>query len=143
MCDVERHDREVVDHVFTCPDQTRGRFYRGRARLSLIDASTGTPINTIPVRSDCENQNTFDIPYRIARFFYAVGGPINKYGKATYNPLLRGYNVDGDPLEFVLFDANSCTIVKTSLFGYSKTRDQVLQYPIRLIQREGAATIRN
>jgi hypothetical protein len=108
------------------------------ARIKRVDASIqdergypsstqaqDTPINTIPVRSDCENQDTFDIPYRIARFFYAVGGPINKYGEGNLQSFCSGaITGTATPLEFVLFDANSCTIVK----AYSATATRGIRF---------------
>lgn len=145
MCQVEKHEDEVIDHVYTCPDQTRGHYYRGRTWLSLIDATTGLPINTIPIRSDWENEDTFDIPYRIARRYYAVDGPTDKHdeGKPTILSL-KDYNGDGEALEFALFEVENCTLVKTSLFGYSKAKDRAIQYPIHLIQTEGTGvTIRD
>jgi len=145
MCNVEKHENEVFDHVYTCPDQTRGQFYRGRTWLSLLDGSTGHAINTIPIRSDWTNEETFDIPYRIARYYYAVDDPVDEHGEGQPRILvLKDYNGDGDALEFTLFEADSCTLVKTGLFGYSKSKDSVIQYPIHLVQREGTAvTIRD
>ena len=85
------------------------------------------------------SSGTFDVPYKIARFFYHVEGPLDKNGEGKPRIMwLRDYNGDGDSLEFALFAANNCTIVETTLFGYSKLQDRVLQYPIHLVQREGA-----
>jgi hypothetical protein len=145
MCSPQKHEDEVYDNVYTCPDQTRGHFYRGQTWLSLIDEKTKQVLNTISVRSAWENETTFDVPYRIAKFFYAVDGQVNKYGEGKPRILsLKDYNGDGSVEEFALFEAENCTIVETSLFGYSRARDRVIQYPIRLIQREGATTtVRN
>jgi hypothetical protein len=145
MCDPQKHEDEIVDNVYTCPDQTRGHFYRGQTRLSVIDEKTKRVLNTIPILSDWENETTFDIPYRIARYFYAVNDHVDRYGEGKPRILsLKDHNGDGDALEFAVFEADSCTIVKTSLFGYSKASDRVLQYPIRLIHREGTTvTVRD
>jgi hypothetical protein len=145
MCNVEKHDTEVYDDVYTCPDQTRGHFYRGRTWLSLIDGRTMRVVNTIPIHSDWENEDTFDIPYWIARYFYAVDDPIDKHGEGKPRILsLKDYNGDSEALEFALFEAENCTLVKTSLFGYSRATDKVIQFPIHLIQREGTTvTVRD
>jgi hypothetical protein len=145
MCDPKKHEDEVYGRVYTCPDQTRGHFYRGQTWLSVIDKKTKRVLNTIPIVSDWLNETTFDIPYRIAPFFYTVDGPTNKYGEGKPKILsLKDYNGDGDAFEFALFEAENCTVVKTSLFGYSKSRDRVVQYPIHLIQREGeTVTVRD
>ena len=45
---------------------------------------------------------------------------------------LRDVNGDGDALEFVLYSKESCMDLRTTLVGYSTSRDQVLQYPIVL-----------
>src|ERR1019366_8099941 len=115
MCNPQKHEDEVYDNVYTCPDQTRGRFYRGQTWLSLIDEKSKQVLNTIPVLSDWANETTFDIPYQIDKYFYAINGE----GKPTILTL-KDYNGDGIALEFALFEAENCTIVKTSLFGYSE-----------------------
>ncbi|MGA2134722.1 MAG: hypothetical protein ABSH50_20750 [Bryobacteraceae bacterium] len=140
MCNPKKHEDEVYDHLYMCPDRTRGHFYRGETWLSLVDPKTSRVINTIPIRSDWPNEKTFDIPYLIPSFFYTIDGRTNKYGEGKPKILsLKDYNGGGDALEFALFEAENCTIVKTSLFGYSKSRDRVIQYPIHLTQRDGDA----
>jgi hypothetical protein len=139
MCGAEKHDHDFDPEAYTCPDQTTGHFYRGRTQVSLVDAKDNRVINTIPVFSHWPNEQTFDVPYKIARFFYRVDGPWNKNGEGTPKILwLKDYNGDGEALEFALFSADNCTIVETTLFGYSRQQDRVIQYPIHLIQREGS-----
>jgi hypothetical protein len=41
---------------------------------------------------------------------------------------LRDHNGDGDALEFALFDAPACMGLETTLVGYSRARDKVIQY---------------
>ena len=145
MCEPQKYEDEVYDNVYTCPDQTRGHFYRGQTSLSLIDEKTKRVLNTIPILSDWASETTFDVPYRTARYFYAVNGPVDKYGEGRPQILsLKDYNGDGDASEFALFEAENCTLVKTSLFGYSRAQDRVIQYPIHLVERDGATlTVRN
>lgn len=141
MCDAEKHDQDFDPEAYTCPDQTTGHFYRGRTRLSLVDTKDNHVINTTTVLSSWLNEQTFDVPYKIARFFYRVDGPFNRYGEGKPRILwLKDYNGDGDALEFALFSADNCTMVETTLFGYSKLQDRVIQYPIHLVQREGSKT---
>jgi hypothetical protein len=45
---------------------------------------------------------------------------------------LKDYNGDGDKNEFALFDAQACMGLPTTLIGYSKREDKLLQYPIHL-----------
>jgi len=109
--------------------------------VSLIDTNDNHVINTIRIRSSWQNEQSFDVPYKIARFFYRVDGPLNDNGEGRPKILwLKDYNGDGDALEFALFSADNCTIVETTLFGYSKSQDRVIQYPIHLVQHEGART---
>jgi hypothetical protein len=138
MCSVKKHEDDFDSNAYTCPDQTTGHFYRGRTQVSLIDPQRDRVINTVAVLSSWLNEQTFDVPYEIARFFYHVDGPLNKRGEGRPKLLwLEDYNGDGDALEFALFNAHNCTIVETTLFGYSKSQDRVIQYPIHLVQREG------
>lgn len=139
MCGAEKHDQDFDPEAYTCPDQTTGHFYRGHTQVSLVDAKDNHVINTIAILSNWRNEQTFDVPYKIARFFYRVDGSLNKNGEGTPKILwLKDYNGDGEALEFALFSADNCTIVETTLFGYSKSQDRVIQYPIHLIQREGS-----
>ena len=138
MCGAEKHESDFEPEAYSCPDQTTGHFYRGRTHVSLVDLNGGRVINTVPVLTSWSDSGTFDVPYKIARFFYHVGGPLDKNGEGKPRIMwLRDYNGDGESLEFALFDANNCTIVETTLFGYSKLQDRVLQYPIHLVQRCG------
>lgn len=138
MCGAQKHEDDFDPKAYTCPDQTTGHFYRGRTQVSLVDLQRDRVINTAPVLSSWSNGQTFDVPYKIARFFYHVDGPLNENGEGRPKLLwLKDYNGDGEALEFALFDANNCTIVETTLFGYSKSQDRVIQYPIHLVQREG------
>ena len=138
MCGVEKHDNDFDPKAYTCPDQTTGHFYRGQTQLSLVDSKDHV-INTVPVLSSWLDQQTFDLPYNIARFFYHVDGALNKNREGKPKILwLKDYNGDGEALEFALFNAHNCTIVETTLFGYSKSQDRVIQYPIHLVRREGS-----
>jgi hypothetical protein len=142
MCGAEKHEDDFDPEAYTCPDQTTGHFYRGRTQVSLVDLQSDHVVNTVPVLTSWSKEQTFDVPYKIAPFFYHVDGPRNKNGEGKPRLLwLKDYNGDGEALEFALFDANNCTIVETTLFGYSKSQDHVIQYPIHLLQREGTTVV--
>lgn len=145
MCNAEKHEDDFDPQLYTCPDQTTGHYYQGRTRVSLIDLRGNRVINTVAVVGDWPHEQTFDVPYRIAGFFYHVEGPLDEHGEGKPRLLwLKDYNGDGEALEFAFFDAYNCTVVLTTLFGYSKSQDRVIQYPIHLVQREGTnATVRD
>jgi hypothetical protein len=75
----EKHKNDP--EAYTCADQTSGHFYRGRTQVSLFDLQHNRVVNTVPVLSSWSNEQTFDIPYKIAPFFYHVDGPRNKNGE--------------------------------------------------------------
>jgi len=140
MCNAEKHEDDFDPQVYTCPDQTTGHFYRGVTRISLVDPRNNQVINTVPVVSSETNRSTFDIPYKIHGGFYHVEGPLNEYGEGTPRLLwLRDYIGGGAPLQFAFFNAFNCTIVETTLFGYSKSRDRVVNYPIHLTEHDGTS----
>jgi hypothetical protein len=59
---------------YTCPGETRGSFFRGPTRISLVDTTASTIINTVEIRGD-EGETSpdeFDIPYLIHRKYYRV-----------------------------------------------------------------------
>ena len=121
---------------YTCPDATRGNYFEGPTRVSLLDTATGKIINTIKIAPDAE-ADTFDIPYRIRDGYYSVPNLMpNKEGR-PHIMLLKDYNGDGRKLEFAFFNAEACMGLGTTLIGYSTVRDRVWQYPIVLVENEG------
>jgi len=125
---------EDYPEAYTCPDETRGWFYRGPTRVSLIDTSLNRAVNTveikIPLVTGWEDQ--FDIPYRIHRKYYRVDPPLRTGEGKPVIIDLKDYNGDGQALEFAVFNAEGCSVVATQLIGYSQRQDRVIQYPIDL-----------
>src|SRR5262245_22476270 len=137
-----RITQEYPDEPYTCPDATRGSCYSGPARVSLVNTTNRTVINTIEIKDghfeDMDGyedyENSFDIPYAIRKgYYYRVEGdaPENEEVK-PHIMLLRDYNGDGNALEFALFDAQACMGLLTTLIGYSEWQDRVIQYPVYL-----------
>lgn len=123
----------------SCPGSTRGWSYQGPTRVSLVDTATNAIINTIVIRDSRDAPSTLigaergpgrdslEVPY-----WLGDGGP---YAVTNGKPrilLLKDYNGDGDAAEFALFDAWSCSDLLTTLIGYSRKRDRVVRYPVRL-----------
>ena len=119
------------EEIYTCPEETRGSFYRGPARVSLVDTAAGRVVNTLKVME--EGEDAFDLPYRIhAGSYYHVGGvAAGREGRPDIMHL-RDFNGDGRAQEFALYDAWACMGLGTALFGYSEKRDRVIQYPTSL-----------
>ena len=44
----------------------------------------------------------------------------------------QDFNGDGDATEFVLYDAPLCMGLQTTLVGYSRRQDRVIQYPLEI-----------
>jgi hypothetical protein len=130
-----RIPRNVPDEPYTCPEETRGSYYNGATRISLVDTRTRRIINTVRIRQEYnEGVDEFDIPYQIhsGSYYHVKGVPKGREGKPTIM-WLRDYNGDGKAFEFALFDAQACMGLQTTLIGYSERQDKVVQYPIRLI----------
>jgi hypothetical protein len=121
------------DEIYTCPEETRGSFYRGPARVSLVDAAAGRVVNTLKVIQEYSHgEDEFDLPYRIRGSYYHVPGVAKgREGRPTILHL-RDFNGDGKAHEFALLDALACMGLETALFGYSERQDRVIQYPVRL-----------
>jgi hypothetical protein len=129
---------------YTCPEETRGSFYRGPARVSLVDAEAGRVVNTLKVVQEYSHgEDEFDLPFRIkAGGYYHVGGaPEGREGRPTILRL-RDYNGDGRAHEFALFDALACMGLQTALFGYSERRDRVIQYALHVEAGDGTKQTR-
>jgi hypothetical protein len=126
--------------TYTCPDETRGSYYRGPARVSLVDTRAGRVINTLKiVEEDADGEDEMDIPYRIhaGGYYHVAGVPPGREGRPTIL-WLRDLNGDGKALEFALYDAVACMGLETTLFGYSEKQDRVIQYPVSLEEDDGA-----
>jgi hypothetical protein len=124
--------RDNPDDPYTCPEYTRGSYYSGATRVSLVDPQTKKIINTIKILN-FQGDDTCDIPYRIESglYYHVAGVPKGKEGKPTVM-WLRDYNGDGLAGEFALFDAVACMGLPTTLIGYSRAQDRVRQYPVAL-----------
>jgi hypothetical protein len=136
--------QEDPEAPYTCPDKTRGSFYSGPTRVSLLNTATRTVINTIEIKDGHfegmkgpeDKADSFDIPYAIRKgYYYHVEGesdaPDGEEIKARVM-WLKDYNGDGKALEFALFDAANCMGLLTTLIGYSERKDRVIQYQVHL-----------
>jgi hypothetical protein len=128
---------------YTCPEETRGSFNRGPARVSLVDTGAGRVVNTLKVWQEyADGSDEFDIPYRIKAggYYHVPGVADGREGRPTVM-WLRDFNGDGKALEFALFDAWACMGLETALFGYSEKSDRVIQNPESLeTEYEGKKT---
>ncbi|MFL6257784.1 MAG: hypothetical protein ACJ74T_22485 [Pyrinomonadaceae bacterium] len=128
------------DDIYTCPDETRGSYYSGPARVSLVDTAARRVVNTVRVTQEDEGgADEFDLPYSIrrgSRYYHVEGVPEGKAGRPEIM-YLRDYNGDGEALEFALYDAEACMGLATTLFGYSLKQDRVIQYPLRIEESDG------
>jgi hypothetical protein len=135
MSSPTKHPRDLSPaDPYTCPEETRGSYYSGRTRVSLVDAKSRSVINTVKIEQEyIKGEDTFDIPYQIhsGSYYHVKGVPKGQEGKPTIIQL-KDYNGDGKALEFALFDALFCMGLQTTLIGYSERQDKVIQYPIRL-----------
>lgn len=138
--------REAGDDVYTCPDETRGSFFSGPARVSLVDTRTLKVLNTVEIKQDYAlGDDSFDIPYKIHKgSYYQV--PQGREGEESKPVImaLKDVNGDGRAQEFVLYDALACMGLQTTLIGYSEQQDKVLQYPVELaIEEPGERSTEN
>jgi hypothetical protein len=134
----KKYPRDMTGEPYTCPEETRGSFYRGATRVSLVDTDAGRVVNTLKIIEDDGGEDEFDLPYRIhaGGYYHVPGVAEGREGQPTVM-WLRDYNGDGRALEFALFDAWACMGLQTALFGYSERQDRVIQYPVRLETTDG------
>lgn len=146
MPNPKRVPRDPPDQMYTCPEETRGSYYSGPTRVSLVNTRTRRIINTVKLKPEYNDYaDEFDIPYRIhaGSYYHVAGVPTGREGKPTIM-WLRDYNGDGKALEFALFDAMACMGLQTTLLGYSERQDKVIHYPIRLVvEEQGKRSVEN
>lgn len=133
MMNPSKHPRDTPGEMYTCPEETRGSYYSGPVRVSLVDTKTNRIINTVKITQEyADGEDSFDLPYKIHDGYYHVAGvPKGQEGKPVIM-WLRDYNGDGRAQEFALFDAQACMGLATTLIGYSESKDRVIQYPINV-----------
>lgn len=131
--------RAADEDFYTCPEETRGSYLSGPLRVSLVDTTTRSLINTIEVKQEYDEgvEDSFDIPYKIHQGYYHVAGVRGKGEGKPSIMWLKDYNGDGRALEFALFDAQACMGLQTTLIGYSERQDKVIQYETELTTQEG------
>src|SRR5918912_2803259 len=122
-----RHPRDAPDDVYSCPEETRGSYYSGPTRVSLVDTQSRQIINTLKISDEhFEEEDYFDVPYQIHDGHYHVAGVREGEQGKPVGMWLRDYNGDGQALEFAPFDALACMGLSTTLIGYSEARDRVI-----------------
>jgi len=137
-----RNPRNIADdEPYTCPDETRGSSYTGPTRVSLIDTSSNTIINTVQVKDYEGESDRLDLPYAIRHGYYYYAPKPARAGAQTRPTILqlRDYNGDGKATEFALFDALACMGLETTLIGYSESQDRVIHFPIQITIIEGGS----
>jgi hypothetical protein len=129
---------ERVEHekgeIYTCPDRSRGSYWSGPTRLSLLDTKKGVLLNTIPIADPMDETDRFDLPYRIPAtdgFPYYVPESAGK-DKEGRPVLLRlgDRNGDGKAHEFYLASAGNCMLMLYAVFGYDPVKDAAVHYPV-------------
>jgi len=139
MMNPKKVPRDTPDEPYTCPEETRGSYYSGPTRVSLVNPKNHTIINSITIKSEEDGaEDAFDLPYQIhiGKYYKVIEGTARPEGKPDLM-WLGDYNGDGKALEFALFDAVACMELQTTLIGYSEKRDRVIQYPIKLVAVNG------
>jgi hypothetical protein len=139
MINPRRNPREAGE-IYTCPEETRGSYYSGPTRVSLVDTQARRVINTLKIAGQTEGgDDAFDIPYLIHKGPYYHVPAVGKGGEGKPVVMfLKDYNGDGRAEEFALFDALACMGLATTLIGYSGAQDKVIQYPTEIEFVNGA-----
>jgi hypothetical protein len=138
MLSPTRQERQKDDTVYTCPDYSRGSCLSGPTRLTLLDTRTGKARNTLKIKDPTGDGDTFDLPFRIPdrkdySFTYQVPEGAGKAREGRPKLLrLLDYTGDGAALEFYLASSGNCMLTLYGVFGYSRARDEVVQYPVEL-----------
>jgi hypothetical protein len=124
------------DEPYTCPDQVTGSYYRGRARLSLIDSRHDELLQTLPVSGWFGS--AIELPYAMRPgHAYETTGEPDAHGERKARILaLRDLNGDGSASEFALFARANCSEMRTTILGYDSAHDRVVQY--RFVMDDGA-----
>jgi hypothetical protein len=141
MLHPRQHDRGPFseDNPYSCPELTKGSYWSGPTRVSLVDTASGHLINKVNLTDADTGKDEFEVPYRIQPSgdfpgYYHVPSPPHR-GEGKPELLhLSDYNGDGDALEVAFFHSEACMGLGTTLIGYSKRREKVIQYWLELTE---------
>ncbi|MGI9035483.1 MAG: hypothetical protein ACR2GD_05530 [Pyrinomonadaceae bacterium] len=138
-----KNPNETPNEQYTCPDETRGSYYTGKLRVTLVDAETNRQISTLEVKNEDDNSSgEIEIPYVIhGGYYYKVPNPSKIVERKPQIMALKDYNGDGKALEFALFDKEACQGLATTLIGYDEKQDKVIQYTVQLTSNGKAETL--
>lgn len=116
-----------------CSESVTGDHWYGQTRLSLIDPSTRTVLNTIEVREDLwgSSKDSFSLPFLVSNQYYYVTAPTQQGEGKPIILHFRGFT-DASAVAFPLYVYESCGNAQSSAFGYSKASDRVLQFPVEM-----------
>jgi hypothetical protein len=115
-----------------------GKYRRGPARLSLIDARQGRIINTTGIREGYgEGRDSLLLPVCVLNWYAGAGNQMSD-GFGTPNMNLRDLTGEGLKTQFVLLVFAAFGIADTGVVGYDSLSDRVVQYPIELQSPNGA-----
>lgn len=131
MLNPKRNPRDTSEEFYSCPEYTRGHYYSGKLRVTLIESTTKKSLQTLSIEDPSES--TIDIPYKILpEYYYHVPNGKPKIEAKPKIMWLQDYNGDGKAYEFALFVADACMGLDTSLIGYSERQDKIIQYKTHL-----------
>jgi hypothetical protein len=119
-----------------CGDIVEGDHWIGPARLSLVDSNLENIINTVRISSrEVSESDDIPIPFWVSNNYWIIPSPgPNREGRPKILAL-RDLTGEGFANQFVLFLYDACGIVSTSVVGYSKQMDRVLQYRVELSEK--------
>ncbi|MGD0499718.1 MAG: hypothetical protein ABSC23_14920 [Bryobacteraceae bacterium] len=125
-----------------CGDAVYGDHWFGPTRLSLVDPADGRVLNAIRIVGPAfigDPADSFRVPYLVSNGYYYVPH-LNSKGEGKPEVLrLRDLTGDGVADEFVMFMYGACGIAETGAFGYDRSSDRALQYPVEVRSGNGAA----
>jgi hypothetical protein len=124
-----------------CADWVYGDHWYGPARLSLLDLAKRRLINTIEIRSMYDSaqepEHDFPLPFLVSNGNYFVPG-VNGDNEAMPKILnLRDLTGEGVVGQFVLFEFEACALSLTTVLGYGRTSDRVVQYGVEMFNEDG------
>lgn len=126
--------------IYTCPDRSRGSYWSGPTRLSLLDTANMTLRNTLAIKDPLGEDDVFDLPYQLPGtdgypYFVPQGFGPERVGQPE---LLRLRDLDGDGAarEFSLASAGNCMLLLLAAFGYDPDSDTVRSLPVTLTVRK-------
>lgn len=120
---VKVHDRDEY-----CGTSVYGDYWRGNAKLSVIDSSAQHVVNTLGL-------GDVDLPFYVKGYYYHIDRPDQAHKGKPDILHLSDLTGEGRAAQFRIFEYEACGIAAARIYGYRPQTDRAVAYDVEVRER--------